>query len=60
VENITRAGPVLRLELRNHLSADVIQVDVPRTDEQQLQLVVGKHVFARPVSSKVFLSQGGN
>jgi len=56
VENITRAGPVLRLELRNHLSADVIHVDLPRTDEQQLQLVVGKHVFARPVSSKVFLS----
>lgn len=56
VENITRAGPVLRLELRNHLSANLIHVDLPRTEEQQLQLVVGKHVFARPLSSRVFLS----
>jgi len=56
VENIARAGSVLRVELRNHISADVIHVELPRAEEHHLQLTVGKHVFARPVSSKVFLN----
>ena len=57
VENITRAGPVLHLELRNHLSADLIHVDLPRSEEHQLQLQVGQEVYARPRSSKVFLQK---
>src|SRR5690606_33022111 len=59
VENITRAGPVLHLELRNHLSADLIHVDLPRSEEHVLQLAVGQEVFARPRSSKVFLQKSG-
>jgi hypothetical protein len=45
------------LELRNHLSADLIHVDLPRSEEHQLQLQVGQEVFARPRSSKVFLQK---
>lgn len=55
VESITRAGPVSRLALRNHLSDDVIQVDLPRAEEHHLQLQVGQQVYARPRASKVFL-----
>jgi sulfate transport system ATP-binding protein len=58
VESVTRAGPVLRLELRNHVSQQPIQVELPRLEETQLPLTVGSRIFARPTASKVFLADG--
>lgn len=55
VSHVSTAGAVLRIELNNNLSSDVIHVELPRSQERSLDLRVGAHVFARPTSSKVFL-----
>jgi sulfate transport system ATP-binding protein len=57
VSYVSTAGAVLRIELKNELSKDVIHVELPRAQERSLDLSVGAKVFARPTSSKVFLQQ---
>ncbi len=57
VSYVSTAGAVLRIELKNDLSKDVIHVELPRAQERSLDLAVGAKVFARPTSSKVFLQQ---
>jgi sulfate transport system ATP-binding protein len=58
VESVTRAGPVLRLELRNHISQQPIQVELPRAEEALLPHAVGSRLYARPTASRVFLADG--
>ncbi|GGY83179.1 sulfate/thiosulfate import ATP-binding protein CysA 2 [Cellvibrio zantedeschiae] len=55
ISHVSTAGSVLRIELKNNLSDDVIHVELPRSHERSLDLSVGANVFARPTSSKVFL-----
>lgn len=55
ISHVSTAGSVLRIELKNNLSDDVIHVELPRSHERSLNLTVGSHVFARPTTSKVFL-----
>jgi len=55
ISHVSTAGSVLRIELKNNLSDDVIHVELPRSHERSLNLTVGANVFARPTSSKVFL-----
>lgn len=55
ISHVSTAGSVLRIELKNHLSDEVIHVELPRSHERSLNLTVGANVFARPTSSKVFL-----
>jgi sulfate transport system ATP-binding protein len=57
VSHVSTAGAVLRIELQNKLSADVIHVELPRSQERSLDLSIGAHVFAKPTSSKVFLQK---
>lgn len=55
IAHVSTAGAVLRIELKNSLSDDVIHVELPRSQERVLDLSVGAHVYAKPTSSKVFL-----
>ena len=55
ISHVSTAGSVLRIELKNNLSDDVIHVELPRSQERSLDLSVGTNVFAKPTSSKVFL-----
>ena len=55
IAHVSTAGAVLRIELKNNLSADVIHVELPRSQERTLDLSVGAHVYAKPTSSKIFL-----
>ena len=55
ISHVSTAGSVLRIELKNNLSDDVIHVELPRSQERSLNLSVGTNVFAKPTSSKVFL-----
>jgi sulfate transport system ATP-binding protein len=55
ISHVSTAGSVLRIELKNNLSDDVIHVELPRSQERSLNLSVGANVFAKPTSSKVFL-----
>jgi sulfate transport system ATP-binding protein len=57
ISHVSTAGSVLRIELKNNLSDDVIHVELPRSHERSLNLTVGLHVFARPTTSKVFLQR---
>lgn len=55
ISHVSTAGSVLRIELKNNLSDDVIHVELPRSQERSLNLSVGANVFAKPTNSKVFL-----
>jgi sulfate/thiosulfate transport system ATP-binding protein len=55
VAHVSTAGSVLRIELNNKLSDDVIHVELPRSQERSLDLNLGAQVFAKPTISKVFL-----
>lgn len=57
ISHISTAGSVLRIELQNKLSSDVIHVELPRSQERSLDLSIGAHVFAKPTSSKIFLQK---
>jgi sulfate transport system ATP-binding protein len=57
VEDINTVGSVLRVELRNHISKDVIHVELPRSRQRELNLEVGAKVYAKPTASKVFLKK---
>lgn len=55
VETVSIAGPVLRVELRNPLGNDLIQVEVQRSLPLASRIAAGQTVFARPRASRVFL-----
>ena len=57
VSHVSTAGSVLRIELTNKLSDDVIHVELPRSQERSLDLSVGAQVYAKPTTSKVFLQK---
>jgi sulfate transport system ATP-binding protein len=57
VENINTVGSILRLELRNRVSNDIIRVELPRSQQRTLELRVGSKVYARPTTSKIFLNK---
>lgn len=52
---VSPAGPILRVELRHDLSDELIHVELPRIQAGLLGIRPGSRVFARPMSSKVFL-----
>lgn len=55
IDKISTAGAVLRLELRYALDDNILQVELPRSQERLLNLYPGSEVYARPTNSKVFL-----
>lgn len=55
VAHLSTAGAVLRVELENELSHDLMHVELPRSQGRLLQLSIGAQVYARPTASKVFL-----
>jgi sulfate transport system ATP-binding protein len=57
ISHVSTAGSVLRIELQNKLSADVIHVELPRSQERSLDLTIGSPVYAKPTSSKIFLQK---
>jgi sulfate transport system ATP-binding protein len=57
VANVSTAGAVLRIELRHSLSDNILQVELPRSQERLLELQPGARVYARPTNSKIFLQK---
>jgi sulfate transport system ATP-binding protein len=57
VTNVSTAGAVLRVELRHSLSDNILQVELPRSQERTLELRAGAQIYARPTNSKVFLQK---
>lgn len=57
VSFVSTAGAVLRIELKHDLGDDVIHVELPRSQGRLLDIKAGNRVFAKPVSSKIFLKE---
>lgn len=55
VAHVSCAGSVLRLELTANSGDNILQVELPRSAQFQLNLSPGAAVFARPTFSKIFL-----
>jgi sulfate/thiosulfate transport system ATP-binding protein len=57
VENITVAGALLRLDLRQDGTDEPIRVEVPRGNPAQEKLKSGDRVYLRPIKHRVFIDE---
>jgi sulfate transport system ATP-binding protein len=57
VLDVSTAGSVVRVELQRPGEENLIQVELPRIQEHQLNLTPGNRVYLRLLQSKVFLQE---
>lgn len=57
VENITVAGALLRLDLRQDGTDEPIRVEMPRGNPAQEKLKSGDRVYLRPIKHRVFIDE---
>ena len=55
--DVSTAGSVVRVELQRPGEENMIQVELPRIQEHQLNLTPGNRVYLRLLQSKVFLQE---
>jgi sulfate transport system ATP-binding protein len=54
LQHVSPAGPVLRLEMRRD-DGQIVNVDIPRTDQDTLQVKPGERLYVTPRRVTVFL-----
>jgi sulfate/thiosulfate transport system ATP-binding protein len=57
VENVSVAGPLLRLDVRHADSDELIRVELPRGNAEHDGLKLGDRVYMRPTRQRVFLKE---